>query len=95
MLKYINSFLKNWEVVFFIVPEKLIHLAKLYGIVEIKNYARSSKKLTVSQLEVLLIKNRIKLPENRSSVLGACAKKTETRLGLRPHLISKHASCYA
>ena len=47
--------------------EQLLHLAKLYGVVEIKMYARSSKKLTVSQLELLLIKNRIKLPVNRSS----------------------------
>ena len=30
-------------------------------------YARSSKKLTISQLELLLIKNHIKLPVNRSS----------------------------
>jgi Bax protein len=42
-------------------------LAKLYGVVEIKSYARSSKRLTISQLELLLIKNQIKLPINRSS----------------------------
>ena len=47
--------------------EQLLHLAKLYGVVEIKSYARSSKRLTISQLELLLIKNRIKLPVNRSS----------------------------
>ena len=47
--------------------DQLIHLAKLYGIVEIKSYARSSKRLTISQLELLLIKNHIKLPINRSS----------------------------
>jgi len=47
--------------------EQLLHLAKLYGIVEVKGYARSSKKLTTSQLELLLIKNQIKLPINRSS----------------------------
>ena len=58
---------KKIEKLFKSYRDQLIHLAKLYGIVEIKNYARSSKKLTVSQLEVLLIKNRIKLPENRSS----------------------------
>jgi len=46
---------------------QLLHLAKLYGIVEIKSYARSSKKLSTAQLELLLIKNRIKLPVNRSS----------------------------
>ena len=47
--------------------EQLLHIAKLYNVIEIKSYARSSKRLTVSQLELLLIKNRIKLPENRSS----------------------------
>jgi len=47
--------------------DQLLHLAKLYGIVEVKGYARSAKKLTTSQLELLLIKNRIKLPINRSS----------------------------
>ena len=38
-----------------------LELAKLYGIVEIKSYARSSKRLSTAQLELLLIKNRIKL----------------------------------
>jgi Bax protein len=47
--------------------DQLIHLAKLYGVVEIKSYARSTKRLTVAQLELLLIKNQIKLPVNRSS----------------------------
>jgi len=47
--------------------DQLLHLAKLYGIVEVKGYARSAKRLTTSQLELLLIKNRIKLPINRSS----------------------------
>ena len=47
--------------------EQLLHLAKLYNVVEIKSYARSSKKLTIAQLELLLIKNHIKLPINRSS----------------------------
>ena len=47
--------------------DQLLHLAKLYGVVEVKSYARSSKKLTIAQLELLLIKNKIKLPINRSS----------------------------
>ena len=47
--------------------DQLLHLAKLYGVVEIKSYARSAKRLTISQLELLLIKNHIKLPINRSS----------------------------
>ena len=47
--------------------DQLIHLGKLYGVVEIKSYARSAKRLTVTQLELLLIKHHIKLPINRSS----------------------------
>ena len=47
--------------------EQLLNLAKLYNVVEIKSYARSSKRLTITQLELLLIKNQIKLPINRSS----------------------------
>ena len=56
----IEKFFKSYR-------DQLIHLGKLYGVVEIKSYARSAKRLTVSQLELLLIKNRIKLPINRSS----------------------------
>ena len=47
--------------------DQLLHLAKLYGVVEVKDYARSSKRLTISQLELLLIKNRVKLPINNFS----------------------------
>ena len=58
---------KKIEKIFKTYREQLLHLAKLYGVVEVKIYARSSKRLTISQLELLLIKNRIKLPINRSS----------------------------
>ena len=58
---------KKIEKLFKSYRDQLIHLAKLYGVVEIKSYARSSKRLTILQLELLLIKNRIKLPINRSS----------------------------
>ena len=58
---------KKIEKLFKSYRDQLLHLAKLYGIVEVKSYARSSKRLTISQLELLLIKNRIKLPANRSS----------------------------
>jgi len=58
---------KKIEKLFKSYRDQLIHLAKLYGVVEIKSYARSAKKLTISQLELLLIKNRIKLPINLSS----------------------------
>jgi len=58
---------KKIEKLFTTYREQLLHLAKLYGIVEVKRYARSAKKLTTSQLELLLIKNQIRLPINRSS----------------------------
>jgi len=58
---------KKIEKLFSSYREQLLHLAKLYGIVEVKRYARSAKRLTTSQLELLLIKNQIKLPVNRSS----------------------------
>ena len=58
---------KKIEKLFTSYRDQLVHLAKLYGVVEIKSYARSAKRLTISQLELLLIKNKIKLPVNRSS----------------------------
>ena len=58
---------KKIEKLFKSYRDQLLHLAKLYGVVEIKSYARSAKRLTISQLELLLIKNKIKLPINRSS----------------------------
>ena len=65
---------KKIHILFKSYRDQLLHLGKIYGVVEIKSYARSSKRLTVSQLELLLIKNRIKLPINRSSD-KAIAKK--------------------
>ena len=58
---------KKIEKLFKSYRDQLLHLAKIYGVVEVKSYARSAKRLTISQLELLLIKNRIKLPINRSS----------------------------
>ena len=55
------------EKIFKSYRDQLLHLAKLYGVVEIKSYARSAKRLTNTQLELLLIKNHIKLPINRFS----------------------------
>jgi len=60
MAKKIEKLFKSYR-------DQLLHIAKLYGVVEIRSYARSSKRLTISQLELLLIKNQIKLPVNRSS----------------------------
>jgi len=50
---------KKIEKLFKSYRDQLLHLAKLYGVVAIKSYARSSKRLSISQLELLLIKNRI------------------------------------
>ena len=58
---------KKIEKLFKSYRDQLLHLAKLYGVVEVKSYARSAKRLTIAQLELLLIKNQIKLPVNRSS----------------------------
>ena len=51
--------------------KQLIQLAKFYGIIEIKNYFKSAKRLTNSQIELILIKNKIKLPSKKAlSKLG-------------------------
>ena len=58
---------KKIEKLFKSYRDQLLHLAKIYGVVEVKSYARSSKRLTILQLELLLIKNSIKLPVSHSS----------------------------
>jgi len=58
---------KKIEKLFKSYRDQLLHLAKIYGVVEVKSYAKSAKRLTITQLELLLIKNNIKLPINRSS----------------------------
>lgn len=45
--------------------KQLIQLAKFYGIVEIKNYFKSAKRLTNAQIELILVKNQIKLPTKK------------------------------
>ena len=62
--------------------EQLLHLAKVYDVVEIKSYSRSHKRLTTAQLEIILIKNKIKLPINRSN------SKVIARLELREKSIT-------
>jgi len=44
--------------------DQLIELSKLYKIEEIRSYLRSKKHLTTSQIELILLKNRIPLPEH-------------------------------
>ena len=43
--------------------EQLLELGKLYKIDDLKLYAKSKKKLTTSQVELILLKNKIRLPE--------------------------------
>ena len=42
--------------------EQLLELSKLYKIPEIRSYLRSKKNLTTSQIELILLKNKIPLP---------------------------------
>ena len=43
--------------------EQLLELGKLNKINELKIYAKTKKDLTVSQIELILLKNKIRLPE--------------------------------
>ena len=43
--------------------DQLLELGQLYKIEELKIYAKSKKKLTTSQIELILLKNKIRLPE--------------------------------
>jgi len=43
--------------------DQLVELSKLYKVDEVKNYIKSKKNLTVSQIELILLKNKIRLPE--------------------------------
>ena len=43
--------------------EQLLELAKLYKVDELRLYAKSKKKLTTTQIELILLKNKIRLPE--------------------------------
>ncbi len=43
--------------------DQLLELGKLYKVEELKLYAKTRKDLTVSQIELILLKNKIRLPE--------------------------------
>ena len=55
--------------------DQLIKLSKLYKIDEVKNYIRSKKDLTVSQVELILLKNKIRLPEISYNKKKNCGNK--------------------
>ena len=42
--------------------DQLIELSRLYKIDEVKSYLQSKKNLTTSQIELILLKNKIPLP---------------------------------
>ncbi len=44
--------------------DQLLELSKLYKIEEVKSYINSKKKLTTSQIELILLKNKVRLPEH-------------------------------
>ena len=43
--------------------DQLLELGKLYKVEELRFYAKTKKDLTISQIELLLLKNKIRLPE--------------------------------
>jgi len=47
--------------------DQLIELSKFYKIQEIRSYINSKKKLTTSQIELILLKNKVRLPEHSYS----------------------------
>ena len=47
--------------------EQLIELSRLYKVPEVKSYIKSRKNLTTSQLELILLKNKIPLPAHSYS----------------------------
>ena len=56
--------------------DKLLELASIYKISEIKNYEKSKKYLTTPQIEHILKKNKVPIPtEVNKSILEIQAKK--------------------
>ena len=55
--------------------DQLIELSKLYKIDEVKNYIKTRKNLTVSQIELILLKNKIRLPEESYNKKKNCGNK--------------------
>ena len=63
--------------------EQLLELSKLYKVPEVKSYIKSKKNLTTSQLELILLKNKIPLPAQsysrklQKNYGNKCNKRTE------------------
>ena len=59
--------------------EKLLELAKIYKIYEIKNYIKNKKNLTSAQLEHILKKNKVPIPTEINKSIIAIHKKKVTK----------------
>ena len=56
--------------------ERLLELASIYNISEVRNYIKSKKTLTIPQLELILRKNKVPIPKNfNKSLLEIQSKK--------------------
>ena len=56
--------------------DKLLDLAKIYNIYEVKNYIKNKKYLTTGQLELILKKNKVPVPtELNKNILQIHSKK--------------------
>ena len=73
--------------------DKLVELAYIYDVREIKEYEKSRKNLTTGQLELILKKNKIIIPKDyksnffRDTFVKPISKLNEKGLGI---LISDH-----
>ena len=62
--------------------DQLIEISKLYKIDEINTYINSKKKLTTSQIELILLKNKVRLPEHSYS------KKKITEINFKQQVLT-------
>ncbi len=63
--------------------DKLLELARIYNIVDIKSYIRSKKNLTTAQIEHILKKNKVPIPtEIHKSILEIQSKKITRPISL-------------
>ena len=67
--------------------DKLVELAYIYDVKEIKEYEKSRKNLTSGQLELILKKNKITIPKDFKSNFLRSFRKTNLGIFCR-------GSCY-
>ena len=49
--------------------DKLLELASIYDVREVKEYVKSKKNLTVGQIELILRKSKIIIPKDYNQIL--------------------------